>query len=370
MPTHLQPGRDSLVERTWQTAVRPEFVGLLFLVAGAVSLVVAFTTGGTAADPVGWIDAVRIDFAIPTTAGLLGGAVILLVGAAWDRWRRSEVDSESGASEWRNRRLPLAGGLIGGLGVVFVLVGWFALLSAGPGGELTLTTGETAESFQGRVAGENVAIMLPYRFQLEGAELEEGASFDVGLAKPGNDPFRRATLGPGRSIAVGEYRVAPVGLSTESGQLQAVFTKSEGEGTAVATLGESFRLGPDGPEFKVDAIEENYLDTMGPAARLSSGEMSGVWAFQRTPKPEHLPEGRPDVQLERIEKAPAVVFRVSPAVPMWPVFVGGGLLVVGFAISLIAPERVRLLEHGEYRVDSFNEAGRFAVDDAENGRET
>ena len=52
MAAHLPRGRDSVVDRVWSVAARPEFIGLLLLIAGATFVVVATSVSGSASDPV------------------------------------------------------------------------------------------------------------------------------------------------------------------------------------------------------------------------------------------------------------------------------------------------------------------------------
>lgn len=370
MVDDVLPGRDSAVERAWRVAARPEFIGLLLLIAGATCVVVATSVGG-GSDAVGWLEPLRVDYAIPTTAGLLGGALVLWGGVAWARWSNSELDAETGGTDWRNRRLPMFGALAALAGGVLTLVGWFALQSGKPPGQLTLSSGEKTAAFEGRVAGEAVDVMFPYRVHLERAKLEERPTCALGLAKPGKEPFSRATLGPGESMAVGAYRVTPVGLSVEKGDLRATFSSHRDRTVrAVASPGESFQLRPDGPEYQVETIQKNYLDSLGPAAKLSNDELGTFMAFQRMPEGEAAPKFLHDVRVDGVEKGPAVVFSVTPKLPTWPVAAGGALLVFGFALCLAFAERVRIVEGGDLRADSLNEAGRLFAERSDAGEET
>lgn len=249
------------------------------------------------------------------------------------------------------------------MGAVLLVASWLAILRAQPAGEMILTQGETAESFSGRVAGESVDIMLPERFRLTGVEFRDPPVFDVALTKPGSEPHRRARIAPGQPVDVGNLRATPVGLAADSSSLRATVSSSEDDTiTATAAEGETFRLRPEGTEYEVAKIVKNYLGSLGPAVQLESSKHGTFWAFQRMPETEQ-PEFLHDLRVDRLEQAPGVVFSVVPLIPRWPAGVAGVLLLVGFAMLLVSPERIRrATESPEAALASINDAGRLLAD--------
>jgi len=331
-------------------------VGMLVSGAGVVALTAAVSGGAN-----GWLEPIRPSYALPVVAALLGSALVLGCAGLRERWRASRAGR--GTTAWRRRTIPAVGLVSAGAGVALLLASWLFLHRSSPAGELILTEGETAEAFQGRVAGEPVSVRLPQRMTLQRAEYGSVRSFEVALSKPDADPHRRDRLLPGQTMEFGGVRVAPVGLTADTDALRATIgsTESETISTTVGS-GDSFRLRPDGPQYEVLQIVENYLGSTGPAVQMKSEPHGEFWAF-RPVAGSTAPEFIHDLRVEGIERAPGVVFSVAPAVPRWPAGLGGALLLIGFAAIVAAPERIRIGGgDGGGRLASFNDAGRLLAD--------
>jgi len=353
MERQPQPPRDSFVDRAWSVVTAPASVGVLVSVTGAICVVVAVASAGD-----GWLEPLRPTFALPAVAGLLGGAAVLAAGAYWERWRRSRPGPE--ATGWSARAVPAVGVLCAVVGVGLLIANWLMFLRASPPGEMILNEGDQAEAFEGSVAGESVEIMLPARVRLDGVEVGSRPTVELAFSEPGSDPFRRARLAAGQTTQIEGLRIAPVGLAADSGALRATIS-SEADETITATVatGDTFRLRPNGPEYQVRDIVENYLESLGPAVKVESPERGAFWLFGRSGGPKE-PEFIHDLRVERLERAPGVVFSVAPVIPRWPAGTGGVLLLLGFAVVLVVPERVRIdIEEEGERPASFNDAGRM-----------
>lgn len=353
MERQPHPSRESFVDRAWSVATAPVSVGVLVSVAGAICTIVAVANDGG-----GWLDPLRPTFALPAVAGLLGGAAILAAGAYWERWRDSRPGPE--ATGWSARVVPALGVLCAAVGVALLVGNWLTILRASPPGEMILSEGDQAEAFEGSVAGESVEIMLPVRVRLDGVELGARPNVELAFSKPGSDPFRRARLGAGQTTEIEGLRIAPVGLAADSGALRATISSAADETiSAKVATGDTFRLRPDGSEYEVQEIVKNYLGSLGPAVQVESSERGAFWVFDRSGGPKE-PEFLHDLRVDRLERAPGVVFSVAPAVPRWPAGTGGILLLLGFAVVLVVPERIRVdSDEEEGRPASFNDAGRL-----------
>ena len=372
MPTQPGPQRQTAVDRIWSSVARTESVGLAAILAGTLLIVGALSAQGGA-----WLEPLRIPSLTPLVAGLLAAAVIVWLGVIWERFRRTTAVDEEGelgrGSGWQLRTLPLLGGVAMLAGAGIVVASWFTVQASARPGRMTLSAGEKVEQFESEIAGETVDVMLPRRVHLEQTKLEGVPWFEVSFSEAGGDPQGRRKLRPGESVRLYGYRIAPVGLTTSGGRLLGQFSSGD-DGTIPqrATAGGSFKLSPQGPSYKVEEIVENYLGAVGPAARISSEEYGDFWVFERASQAEPPPAFLHPLQLDEIERAPAVVFNVSADIGVWPAALGGSLFVCGLALCLALPERVRFLDD-EFsdeggRVVSFNDAERLAEGEASEGR--
>ena len=347
-----------VAERVWAVVATPTAIGIVLLVSGA-----ALVAGSVAASGGGWLEPLRLYPLVPIVASLLAAASLLWLGGIWERFVSTvSAPTSEGEPGWALRSAPILGGVLVLVGAAISVASWFSVHAASRPGDMTLSAGEKAESFQSRIAGEQVDVMLPLRFHFEQRASGDGPLFEVALSEAGGDRFGRRQLRPGESIAVRDYRITPVDHASEKGRLQATIESSE-EKTIPARVapGDSFKVRPEGPSYEVREIVENYLGFMGPAARLESEEHGEFWVFQRAAKEEGGPAFAHDLVLASIERAPAVVFFVSPNVVIWPVALGGCLLVLGLALCMALPERVRYRD--QEGVFSFNAAGRLSEEE-------
>jgi hypothetical protein len=358
MSQDISSSDDSLLESVWRSVVRTESIGAMVVAAGALLMAGTFR-----AEPgVSWLDPLDVGASIPAAAGLLGGALILWLALIWQRYRLSEgldVDGEpTRQPTWQTRRLPIVGAVSAIVGLGFCIGTWFGVLGADRPGRLVMSPGQQAESFESRMAGETIDVMLPMRFRLDDLTLEPEVGIEVSFAEPGSDPFGQRRLGTNGSVSIESYRIAPIGLTTSEGRLRAtVESRRDDTIPARATKGQSFKLSPDGPSYEVVDAVDNYLGAMGPAVRLSSEQTGAFWLFERAGAAEPAPDLPHQLELTGLDRVPSVVFAVTPKIPIWPVALGGSLFIFGFAVCIAFPERIRRLGDGESEPISFNEAG-------------
>ncbi len=349
MSSQMPPGQQTFVDRVWSTVVRPEILGGICLVAGGL-----LVGGAVGASGGGWRDPLRVSSLLPLVAGLAALAAILAVGLVWDRHAETRPVEGAGRRDWAGRTLPAVGATSMVTGAAMLLASWFLVQADAPPGSLTVPIGETAEAFEARIAGEGVEVMLPMRVHLEDLSMENGPEVEIAFSTPGRDPFGGRRMSAGETVAMEGYRLAPVGLSPEQGNLRATVASRRDEtiSTAVAE-GERFKLSPQGPEYRAAEIVRNYMETLGPAVRIENDELGSAWVFERGAGGGGAPEFEHDLYVEGLQRMPGVRFAVTPDFPLWPIGLGGGLFVVGIALLVACPERVR---RGGRR-ESLNEAG-------------
>jgi hypothetical protein len=353
MSTETPPHGETTVDRIWSTVARPEILGGGCLVAGGLLVGAAVRSSGG-----GWLEPLRAASVLPFVAGLLTLVAVLWVGMIWDRESDARVADIAGRrSRLASRRLPTIGATTLLVGAATLIASWLFTQADKPPGTVTLPAGEKTESFQSRIGGQTVDVMLPMRMHLQQVSLDPVPSVQVAFSRPGEDPFGQRRLRPGETVAMEGYRLAPTGLSGAEGNLQAVIASTrEDTIKAAAGTGEAFKLAPQGPEYKVADITRNYMQALGPAVRLENDELGSFWAFQKPDKADGFPELRHDLYVESLQRAPGVTFTVTPDFPVWPIGLGGSLFVCGLAILVAFPERIR--RGGA--VESFNDAGSLA----------
>lgn len=353
MSTETPPHGGSTVDRLWSMVARPEILGGGCLVAGGLLVGAAVRSSGG-----GWLEPMRAASVLPFAAGLLALVAILWVGMIWDRERELRVADVAGRrSRLASRRLPTIGATTLLVGAATLIASWLFTQADKPPGTVTLPTGERAEAFQSRIAGEQVDVMLPMRLHLQQVSLDPAPSVQVAFSRPGEDPFGQRRLRTGETVAMEGYRLAPTGLSGAEGNLQAVIASTKEDTIkAAAGAGETFKLAPQGPEYEVADITKNYMQALGPAVRIDNEKLGSFWAFERSEGSDAFPEFRHDLYVESLQRSPGVTFTVTPDFPVWPIGLGGILFVCGLAMLVAFPERVR--RGGG--VESFNDAGSLA----------
>lgn len=363
MASDIRPERDTVVDRIWATVASLEAIGLALVVAGGTLVVQAGFTAGDG----GWLEPLRSPMVVPFVAGLLAGAAVLWLGAIWQRYFRTEVaDGTARRGRWTGRTLPILGATGMLVGATTMVAVWFLVQAAGPTGTVVLSPGSKTEGFESRIAGEELEVMFPLRLHLQSVDLEGTPSVKVAFSTPDEDPFGQRRLLSGEAVRMEGFRIAPIGLSTEQGSLQATI-RSRRQKTIAATVaeGETFKLRPDGPEYEVQQIVKNYVDAVGPAVQLTSEARGQFWVFSGAESDDRRPDFGHSMYVDSLQKAPGVMFAVTPDFPLWPIGLGGGLFVVGLALVMAFPERVRGRFETDGRVRSFNEAGPLAEGDEE-----
>jgi len=355
MSTDIPPERETAVDRIWAAAASLEGIGLGLLLAGGMLVVQAVTSDRAVA----WLEPLRSPVLVPFIAGLLAGASLLWLGAIWQRHFETEsTDASPGRGGFTSRTLPTLGATGMLLGATTMVAVWCLVQAAGPTGSVVLAPGAKTEGFQSRIAGEEIEVMFPLRLHLRSLDPEGTPSVKVAFSTPDRDPFGQRRLLSGEPVDIEGFRVAPVGLSTEQGSLQATL-RSRRDETIPATVGEgeTFQLRPDGPEYQVRKIVKNYIDAVGPAVQLEAEQKGRFWVFTDSESDRPRPDVGHQMYVDSLQKAPGVLFRVTPAFPLWPMGVGGGLFVIGLALVLAFPERVRHRLDADGRIRSFNDAG-------------
>jgi hypothetical protein len=313
-------------------------VGGLIATAGLILALGPFSVGG-GRELDWWISPwLRPSLSAPAW-GLAAAGSVLLIGLIWatSAFDRPDV-ADSG---WLDASLHLRTGLSSMLlGIVLAIGGWIAATGELKVGRLVLTPGQTAESYRATYRDGSMKVMLPRRITLTDLSLGEPLEATVRFKRAGADRGQTARLAPGRAILTDDLRWTLVGADFSKGTKRAVIGSDRPKTiAAAASPGESFQLSPQGRSYEMVDILDNYLKTLGPAARVRSDELGEFLVFQRMPPDEHAPDFEHDLTLERLERIPALVVRVSTPTPIWPSGIGGGLMVAGLALLLTTPGR-------------------------------
>lgn len=385
-----------LLARIWSQAVRAQSVGILF---GAAGLLLALTPLLRRPDkPVDslvagswWTTAFYAPDVLGLAAALSAVAFILLAGILWARVefaRRSpksgEPPAEEPAADFECRRAPMPEevddllersrrGVFAWVGAACMLAGgammlgeWFVAQRDLPPAYAAIANGETIEHYKLTQGNAVLKVNLPRRVRLQ--ELQLGAEpraaiqiFQVG-DDPASPPSLRRTLPAGTGVEFNGMRITFSGVRPSEDKLRATFASTEPDSVvATASLGQKFRLSLDGPEYRLLDLRENYLDVMGPAAQLESEALGKFWVFSRHTDTSVTPDLGHPIRLERVESEMAGIFTLTGVRPFWPISLGGTLLVLGFSLLIIFPERIlRRDERGNIRLWSFHEAGDLA----------
>ncbi len=333
----------SWLDRLWRSAMHPATIGGMIAISGLILAIGPFSVGSE--HTLDWWIETRHHPSLRSAAWALAGAgAILLLGRLWSR-HRSERDLLSGPFElvpdgpWRalQRRIGLSC-LV--LGAGCAIGGWIGATGEMSTGRLVLTPGQTAESYQTHHRRGSMKVMLPRRITLTELSLGDPLKATIELKQAGADEGTTAQLVPGRSIRADDLRLTPVGLSPAEGTKRAIVSSRRPRTISVtAHPGESFRVRPEGRSYELVDIIDNYLKSLGPAARIQSEKFGEFLVFQRMPESERAPDFRHDLMLDGLERVPAFVVRVSRPAPIWPSGLGGGLMVVGVALALTSSVR-------------------------------
>jgi hypothetical protein len=215
----------------------------------------------------------------------------------------------------------------------------------GHAGSLTLAPGEGQSSFE-EMGGDGARLGLrPLGFVVGAESVRAGGDVELAFS----DRAAPVVLSPGRSVAVGGFRLAQPRIASPGGVASLRVSASDGERTTIVdvTPGEvaragllSFRLEQYFPDFALDAKRQPFSrssEPRNPAALLTvekGGQSYRVFVLQAMPGVHRvealgLTFSLIDVTAERVA---VVEVHQEPAAP--GVLAGTLLLVMGQALSL------------------------------------
>lgn len=365
-----------LVERIWSVATDVRAPGLLLLMCG---ILLAITPWLRTPEPLvssWWDAALYAPGAIGVAAGLAGVAVVLLLGVLWNRYSlvtdpgheestiadaSLDIEAREIADDTRLPGLAWLGGICMVAGIATVVGYWFAAQQNLGAARVSLTPGETIESYTVPYGQQGLDVMLPLRVKLAGIEAGDEPVAKLQLFSPGQDPPKPQPVSAGSGMELDGFRLTFVGVSPQANKLRAVIA-SDAPNTikAAAGEGEAFKLALEGKEYKVVEIARNYMGVMGPAVKVRAPDIGEFWVFQRGSDVRVKPDLDHQIVLESLQTQPAAVLTVAKTQPFWPISVGGTLFVLGFALLIVFPERIVRRDDGKLKLWSFNEAGRVA----------
>lgn len=380
-------GQQGWLDRIWRRLTDPTTIGAVLVVTGVLCVLAPWTQAPEVLEASWWESSLSPPAAVSVVAGLLAAIIVLLVGALWNRYRlATDPDSEErrgadavfeahgdelGVRESRLPGIAWAGAACMAVGVGLVIGGWLYARQGVSPAAVTLSPGETVDHFTIDAAGEELDVMLPLRLRLDGLEAEDDPTAQLQLFEAGSEPPEPQAIEPGSGLEVENFRFTFVGLQSHGAGLRAVLGSDEPDTISQAAAeGETFQLQIDGPEYEVRELTENYQGMLGPAARVRSSEEGDFWVFQEQPESDQAPDFGHSIRLKRLQSQPAAVFSISKDQPFWPIYAGGTLFVLGFALLVVFPERLIRLERRRVRVWSFNESGAVAEDTLEQLDET
>lgn len=366
--------RGGLVDRVWKWATDPVGIGILLVLAGLLMALTPLAQTPEVLEASWWETGVGEHTAASIAAGLCAAAVVLMGGALWNRYRLAtdpqtesrrgsdatfeSQEREPGVRESRLPGLAWLGATFVVLGVGLVLGGWFYGQQSVNPSDVTLTPGETVESFTVEHGGQDLDVMLPLRLRLDGLQTGDEPVARLQLFEAGSEPPKPQPIEPGTGLEFDEYRFTFVGMEAHGAGLRAVFESDEPDTIAqTAAEGDTFQLEIDGSEYEVRELTENYQGLMGPAARVRSSQEGDFWVFQEAPEAGEGPDLGHSIRLESLQSQPAAVFAVSKGQPFWPLAGGGTLFVIGLALLIAFPERLVRVDGRRVRIWSFNESG-------------
>lgn len=324
------------LERVWQFAVRPEFVGVLLLVAGLVVILAPTAAVPQEISHGWWVAAYRFADAVQAGTSLTSIAFVAaaaMLVAAWAARRGGG----------RARLVPLIGTALMGAGVFMGVFVWFGSQASLPTSRVAVPPGQTIQAFPAIESGRAFKVMLPVRVHLLSVS-PDAARATVELRKPGEDEGIKNDIFVGDPLPINEFRLALVGLEMDPRIRSAVLGAADGIDVR-GTVGTKVRFTPDGPEYEIKAISLNYVGAMGPAVELESEERGRFWVFQRD---SQLEEPLNDIRLRRLETSPVAVFAVSKGDHRQLAALAAILFVLGLALFVLASDR---------GISSLNESG-------------
>lgn len=349
--------RNGPLDRLWDLLTRPAVIGMIVAGAGLLLMVAPLSVAPDQWASTWWTQPFRQPGVLEAAVGLLAAVAVLGGGVLVHRVLHG------GASA-----IGIIGLMLVGAGAATGTGHWYWLQDAVPPARLTLQSNAPVQAFQTDMAGKSVDVMLPLRVEITDIRLGTPPSFGVRTFQAGGETVLEARLGPGDSLPVGDYRLTAVGLDSEKGALRAVLQADRPRTIpAAAAPGQTFRFSPDGEEYELLEVAENYMGAMGPAARVSQEDIGKFWVFERAPEAEPTPSFIHDLSLDRLEQAPAAVLLVSKATPLWPITLAGSLIVLGVIGALFFPAGGPLAAGRRDEKDGLN--GQDDPEDNESGGE-
>jgi hypothetical protein len=329
-----------------------------------------------------WESALYVPDALGVAAGFAGVAVVLLLGVLFNRYRLAtnrsvearsvkyeagpdaRLEDETRDASVKESRLPglaWTGAICIVAGVALLVGYWFAAQQNLGVARVPITVGETIDHYTIPYGDDGLDVMLPLRVRLSSLDAGDKPTASLQLFEAGETPPAAQSISAGTGLDVDGLRFTFSGMRPDATKLKAVFGSDDPNTiSASAAEGETFRLGLDGPDYKVLEVSQNYLGAMGPAAKVRAPEIGEFWVFQRAADTEVKPEFGHPIELEQVTTQPAAIFAIARAQPFWPISLGGTLFVLGFALLIVFPERIVRQGDGAVGVWSFNEAGRVA----------
>ena len=376
---HRNRNEGGWIRQSFDVLTHRSVVAALWLAAAAAMVAVTLALGdlGSATSPVTHPELAR------GLAVLFVVALCAMGGMLWKRWKGigepdlvEEASVEKQQSRLGGRFATVAAVLMVG-GMAIVVGDWLAAHQHHPAGELVLPLGEQQESVEVQHAGRSLDVMLPLRTTAHYLDLQQGEEPRVWLQfsmpdrhidNPPPDSDRLQGLGPGESLDVEGKRFVFTGLDKQRPQHRAIFTSpDEQTRDDSGVVGDEIQLSMDGPTYRIVQITDDMIDihpagvgldrlqtqllllaqgyplgAMGPAVQLENEEGQTFWVFDR--EDEQLDVGDAigeNIELKGIQQIPSPVLAVTSVRSMTPFAVGGVLFVIGWALLLGLPERVR-----------------------------
>ncbi len=331
-----------LVDRAWRLAVQPASIGLLLLVASLILLVGPMNATPKTTNFSWWSSAFQAEGMARAAASLIAMAGMLGLGLLLNRWSlRRGVTSDApadGPKSGAPTQVVAVGVALMSLGIVGASLLWIFAQTSISATHVSLPIGRTIESYPAASGNGFIRVMLPSRLKIRSLDVETG-TVELELSKV-DEPGVVQKLEVGQPIDIEGMRYALVGVEFDPRIVRGVFSSSEPETIATtASLGDTFKVGIDGPEYKVLQVVRDYLNILGPAVEVESEAAGRFWLFQRAAPIKNFvaPDG---LRLDTLESAPVVILGVSRGEPTELFGAAGIVFLFGLGLFLFKRDRV------------------------------
>jgi hypothetical protein len=331
-----------LIDRAWRLLVQPASIGLLLLVASLILLVGPMNAMPSSVTYSWWTTGYQAEGMARAAASLLAMAGVLGVGLLFNRWNLgkgmpSDAPSDGVKSD-KSTWIPAIGLSLMTLGAVGAALLWMFAQTSISATNVSLPIGRTIEGYPAESGTGFMRVMLPSRLKVKSVDIEAGVA-ELELSKVGEAGVVQP-LEVGRPVDIEGMRYALVGVEYDPRVVRGVFSSRDANTiSATASLGDTFKVTVDGPEYKVTQVIRDYLNILGPAVEVESETTGRFWLFQRaTPiKSFETPNG---LQLDTLESAPVAIIGVSRGEPTELFGAAGIVFLLGLGLFLAKRDRV------------------------------